>query len=122
MNIDHEPVDLSAVDAFADPVRLEHAIGRVMARGAPLLARRAAARGVLPLLAGWARPALAMAATVAAVSVGALASTGGSATAPTSMPAPVAEALGLPAPVSEWLVEGRDPVASDLIVALEGMP
>lgn len=120
--MDHEQLDLSALDRFGDPARLEGAVRGVMAQAAPVLARRATGRPVLSLVAVWARPALAAAAVVAALSVTSLAAPMGRAGTPSAPPASVAEALNLPAPVSEWLAEEREPTASDLILALDNLP
>jgi hypothetical protein len=121
--MDHEHVDLSALDRFGNPARLEGAVRGVMAQAAPILARRAQGRPVLSLVAVWARPALAAAAVVAAVSVVGLATPlEQKASVPSVLPVSVAEALNLPTPVSDWVVEEREPTASDLILALDDLP
>ena len=122
-DMDHEPLDLSPLDRFRDPVRLDGAVRRVMVRAAPVLARRATRRPVLSLVAAWARPALAAAAVVAAVSVAGLTTPLEQTASISSVPpVSVAEALNLPAPVSEWVVEEREPTASDLILTLDELP
>jgi hypothetical protein len=119
--MDHEQLDLSALDRFADPARLDAAVRGVMASSAPMLARRGAGRPMLSLLAVWARPALAAAAVVAAVSVTSLVAPMGRASTPSAPPVSVAEALSLPSPVSDWVAEEREPTASDLILALDNL-
>lgn len=121
--MDHEQLDLSALDRFAESARLEGAVRGVMAQSAPILARRAGRRPVLSLVAVWARPALAAAAAIAAISVAGLARPMERAASVSSVPlVSVAEALNLPTPVSEWVVEEREPTASDLILALDNLP
>jgi hypothetical protein len=114
----HEPpIDLTPLHPARDPERWEAMIASVTAR---VLAEGAAARSPLAFLAGWARPTLAAAAAVAAVSLGVVAATGREAAAAEPRPSTVAEELRLPQPVTDWIVEERAPSASDLIQALEG--
>jgi hypothetical protein len=111
---DLEPIDLSPLRP-GDPAR-ERMVRAVAARTAPALARRAAPRSPLLLLAGWARPALAAAAVVAAVSLAALA-----AVEPPSRIETVAERLPADGdPADAWMVEPREPNETDLIRTLEG--
>ncbi|HEV2150283.1 MAG TPA: hypothetical protein VGR37_22985 [Longimicrobiaceae bacterium] len=113
----HEkPIDLRPLHPARDPERWEAMIASVTAR---VLAEAAASRSPLAFLAGWARPTLAAAAAVAAVSVGVVATTGGEAAA-APLPSTVAEELRLPEPVTDWIVEERAPSAADLIRAVEG--
>lgn len=110
---DLEPMELSPLRP--DELARERMVRAIAARAAPSLARRAVPRGPLLTLAGWARPALAAAAVVAAVSLAALAAV---------EPAPdrlemVAERL--PAdPSDAWMLEPREPNDTDLIRTLEG--
>lgn len=120
--MNEEPIDLAVLDRFGAPGSAEAAVRRIMVRAAPALARRAMGRGVLPLIATWARPALAAAAVVAALSVAALAAPLRRDESSKVLASPVAEALDLPAPVDDWVSDGRSPTAADLIVALEDLP
>jgi hypothetical protein len=80
----------------------------------------AAPRGPLSVVAAWARPTLAAAAAVAALSLVALRP--GAATPEPAAPSTVVEALDVPSPVADWLAEGRGPREGDLLVALDELP
>lgn len=109
-------VDLSPLDLAADQLRYERLVRRVMDAAAPELARRARRAGPLALVAGWARPTLAAAAIITAIALGALAAIERNGVQPSGS---MADALGVPAPAAEWLEDGREPTASDLVLALE---
>jgi hypothetical protein len=118
--MDPERLNLSVLDPAADAERWERVINKITDHAMPELARRAAARSPLLLLAGWARPMLSAAAVLAAISIAAL-------TTASRIPQPVAqqaggmvEALQVPAPLATWLTEERGPTIDDLIVALDG--
>ena len=113
--MDMERVDLSSLDPAADRVRYEHWVRRILEAAQPELRRRARDAGPLALVAAWARPTLAAAAVIAALAVGIL-------SAVDRGPAPmdsVVDALGVPAPAADWLEDGREPTASDLVLAME---
>lgn len=113
-----ERIDLGPLDPTADQLAYERWVRRIMDAAAPELARRASETGTLGLVAGWARPTLAAASIIAALAAGALLTT--ERTAPLISDAPTAlEALGVPAPAAEWLEDGREPDASDLVLAME---
>ncbi|HEX5725777.1 MAG TPA: hypothetical protein VFX98_09955 [Longimicrobiaceae bacterium] len=114
-----ERIDLSALHpARRDPERWARLPAEIVAR-----ARRPAAappvRNPLLVLAEWAWPTLAAAAAVAGLSLVSLSSGGAEPAALPAGPVTVAEALELPAPVDDWIVEDRQPVAADLLVALD---
>ncbi|HEU0052875.1 MAG TPA: hypothetical protein VFQ39_06845 [Longimicrobium sp.] len=111
-----QPVDLSPLDPRRDPERWERLVHGIMARAA---IPAAVVRGPWVALAAWRRPALAAAALVAAVSIVALGTTETHAAA---APATVVEALDVPRPMSDWMVEGRDPGRQDVLVALDELP
>lgn len=111
-----ERLDLSPLDPAVDQLAFERLVGRILDAAAPELARRAREAGPLALLAGWARPTLAAAAVIATLALGALTALERTTVAPA---ASVVEALGLPAPAAEWLEDGREPTASDLVLAME---
>ncbi len=111
-----EPIDLSPLHPARDPARWEAMVANITVRA---LAESAPARSPLAFLVGWARPTLAAAAAVAAVSLGVLATARGDAGSATAVRS-VAEALNLPDPVADWIVEERSPSDADLIHALEG--
>lgn len=103
-----DPIDFSPL-ALPD-LRRERMVRAVLAR-----ARNASppVRGPLGVLAGWARPTLAAAAVVAAVSIGALAWPD----ARQAQPAPltIADGLRLPEPAADWIAENRSPTEADLL-------
>lgn len=109
-------VDLSPLDPRVDQLRYERLIRRILGAAEPELARRARQAGPLALVAGWARPTLAAAAIIAAVALGALLAHERARTQPTEF---MVDALGVPAPAADWLTEGREPTASDLVLAME---
>ncbi|HEU0014381.1 MAG TPA: hypothetical protein VFQ45_11890 [Longimicrobium sp.] len=97
---------------------------RRTALAAAVLARaqvgRAAPRGPLAVLAGWARPTLAAAAAVAGVSLAALAWSGTRAATEESTQT-LAEAL-IPERASPWVSEGATPSGEDLLAGWEASP
>lgn len=121
---EQERFDLSALDPFADTSHADGFVRGVLDRSALELARRRR-RGAVELpwsgvsvfnvVAGWARPALAAAVFAAAVSV--LALRLGQAQEEAS--SGVVEALAVPSPVMDWLVDERAPATADLILSLE---
>lgn len=113
-------VDLSALDPAGDSLAYERLVRRVMDAAGPELARRARAATPLAFLASWARPTLAAAAVIALLALGALFVTERS--APIVETASVTDALGVPAPASDWLAEGREPTEADLVLAVERRP
>lgn len=115
--MDLEKVDLTVLDLASDRLGHERLVRRVMAAAGPELRRRAAGSTPLMLLGAWARPVLAAAAVVAVLAAGVLAATErGAESAPAGS---VVDALGVPAPAADWLAEGREPTAADLVLAME---
>ena len=108
-----ERTDLNPLEL--DPERGASLIDAILARGEPILARYAE-RGPLVIVAGWLRPALAAAAIVAGVALGALlaARPDEAAAVPTT-----AEALGFPGPVAAWAEAGHTPSLEELVISLE---
>jgi hypothetical protein len=103
-----DPIDLSPLGL--NDLRRERMVRAVLARA------RASApvRGPLGVLAGWARPTLAAAAVIAAVSIGALAAWPG-AGQPEPAPLTIADGLRLPEPAADWIAENRSPTEADLL-------
>ena len=111
-----ERFDLSPLDP-QDDARFERMVGAITERARFELARRAAAQrqSIVELVAGWARPALLAAATVAGISLTLLATYNRSNAEPVVgayMPA-----SEVPASASSWYEEDRDPTIDDLLVA-----
>lgn len=111
-----ERVDLSPLDPAEDRLRYERLVRRILDAADPELARRARDAGPLALVAAWAKPTLTAAAIIAAIALGGLVST--ERTIPTDTDFMV-DALGVPAPAAEWLEDGREPSAADLVIAME---
>jgi len=109
-----EPVDLSPLDPRADHARWEGMVARIVWRAT-------APRTPMAALVSWRRPALAAAALVAALSAGVM-WWDGQASAAASPANTVVEALEVPEPVSDWIVEGRAPHGTDVLVAVDELP
>jgi len=114
--MDTERVDLSPLDPGEDRLSFERLVRRILDAADPELTRRAREAGPLALVAGWARPTLAAAAIIAVLALGGLAAFQRGGDEPTDS---VVEALGVPAPAAEWLEDGREPSAEDLVLAME---
>lgn len=114
-----EPIDLTPLHPARDPARWEAMVSGITARALPALAAGSAGRTPLLLLAEWARPTLAAAAVVVLASLAVFASVREE-QAETIPPQLMAEALDIPHPVADWIVEERAPNDSDLILVLEG--
>lgn len=96
------------------PLALPELSRERIARAVLSRAQTGAARGPLGVLAGWARPGLAAAAAIAALSLGALAwKPAGSAEA--ARPLTIADGLRLPQPAADWISENRPPSEADLL-------
>ena len=111
-----ERVDLSALE-LQDDARFERMVANITGRARFELARRAASsrQSVVELVASWARPALAAAATIAVASLTLLTLFRPSnAEALTGAYMPASE---VPATATAWYEEDREPTASDLLVA-----
>ncbi len=115
--MDRDPIDMRSIDPRADAERWDALVSRVNSAAAPELRRRAAGAGEMLYLTAWTRPILTMAAVVAVVSV-AVFRTAGSAVEVASVTS-VADALGFPMPVADWLADDRAPAEADLLLALE---
>ena len=115
-----ERFDFSALDLTNDSARAERMVGNIMWRARAELTRRAAARelGAVELVASWYRPALAVAASIAAVSLTLLATVRPGTTAQTTA---ILSASDVPAAMNVWYEEERSPTAAELfVVANEG--
>lgn len=101
-----EPIDLGPLGL--NDLRRERMVRAVLARAqvSPPV------RSPLGVLAGWARPTLAAAAVVAAVSIGALAWPNAD---PQPAPLTIADGLRLPEPAADWIAEDRPPTEADLL-------
>ena len=113
-----ERFDLSPLDPRED-ARFERMVGNITERARFELARRRSAQrqSVVELMAGWARPALLTAATIAGISLTLLAtfdrSNAGVLVTGAYMPA-----SEVPPAASGWYEEDRDPTVEDLLVSV----
>ena len=107
--MDPERIDLS-------PLGLNDLRRERMARAVLSRAQLGMVRTPLGVLAGWARPTLAAAAVIAALSLGALAwpSQPG---AEASSPLTIADGLRIPEPAADLIAEDREVTEEDLLVS-----
>jgi hypothetical protein len=115
--MDPERLDLS-------PLGLDDLRRARMARAVMARAQLGGARTPLAELAAWARPTLAAAAVIAAVSLGALAWPGGRGASATvaSTPLTIADGLRIPEPAADLIAEGRGVTEDDLLISWEPRP
>lgn len=117
----NEEPTFTMLDPSHDRDRWERLVGEITSRATPILTgyRLAPreARSPILYLAGWLRPALAAAATVAAIAAGTVFATRSESVA--APVATVAEALGYPAPLTAWVETGRVPSIEELAITLE---
>ena len=111
-------IDFSALDPTAERERFDEAVGRINAAVAPALAARRARAGVFGQVAGWWRPLLAAAAIAGIVSAATLALVEGPVVEGDSQTG-VAEAIGVPEQIAEWVRSDETPDPSELLIALE---
>lgn len=118
MRIDDDFRDLAPLRPSLDPDRWGRMVGAVEAAAAPELARRALLpdAGVMMLLSSWRRPAL-TAAAVASLLAGVFMLQG--TPAATAETPGLAESLGYPATVTEWVEGGSMPSVEELLLAME---
>jgi hypothetical protein len=109
-----DPLDLTPLDPTVDPVRWEALAEAIRLRAAPELARRTEAGDVLGLIGYWARPMLAAAMVVVAVSLSAL-----TMIRPPETFGGVVEALQLDEPVATWLATTGPLTTDDVLFAIE---
>lgn len=114
-----ERIDFASLDPTRDAKRFDAVVGSITAAAARELASRRARASVVGQVASWWRPLLAAAAIVGIVSIGALARLGTSATT-AETEAGLAEAIGMPQQVAEWVLTEDVPTPTELLVVLEG--
>lgn len=106
------------LDPSCDPARWEAMVRRIVHHAGPILARYAS-RGPADWLAAWVRPALAAAAVVSALALGALVAGDRDGTARDTAAIGMGDALGFPTPVTAWVSTGQPPTIEELVVAME---
>jgi hypothetical protein len=113
-----ERIDFSPLDPTVDDARFEAIVDTIGAAAESELARRRARASVVGQVGLWWKPLLAAAAITGIISVGALLR---------FQPDPsaeledvgIAEAIGMPDPVAEWVRSDEVPTISELILAME---
>ncbi len=112
-------IDFSPVDPTADPERFDQLVESIIARAADeLAARRMQANPVLQI-AAWRRPMLAAAAVVAVIAGTVLTQVRVPETMATAETDGIAEAVGLPVELAQWLWDGTVPSTADLFGVFE---
>ncbi len=115
MSEDPQAIDLSPLDPTRDAEHFEQVVSAITARAADELARRARATPIIEL-ARWRRPMLAAAAVLAIISLTVMSrlelpDTNAEATTG------VAEALGVPSELAQWMWTDELPTTADLFLA-----
>ncbi len=112
-------IDLSALDRTADAARFDRIVAQITDEASAELAARRARSNVIGQITRWTKPTLAAAASLAVISVATLTQIE-TTTARTADEPTLAEAIGVPAQVAEWLGNDESPTADQLLVALGG--
>ncbi len=111
------PIDLSSLDPTRDRARFERVVASINERASDELAARRSQTNAIAMLARWKRPMLAAAAVVALISGTILFSV----RVPPVDLAPqtdgIAEAMGIPEALAQWIDDDRLPTTADLISA-----
>ncbi len=114
-----ERIDFSSLDPTQDAERFDAIVHSITDAAANQLAARRARATVVGQVASWWRPLLAAAAIVGIVSIGALARSGTTA-ATTETEVGLAEAIGMPQQIAEWVLTEDVPTPAELLVVLGG--
>ena len=117
MSEDLEP-GWAGLDPSRDPERWEALVRGIVRRAAPVLAAYAA-RKPADWLAAWLRPALAAAAVVAVLALGALVAAGRGPAPGGATAIGLEDALGYPTPVTAWVSTGQVPTLEELALTME---
>ncbi len=112
-----QPIDLSSLDPTRDTARFERVVASINARASDQLAARRSQTNAIAMLARWKRPMLAAAAVVVLIS--------GTILFSVRVPPPdlapqtdgIAEAMGIPEALAQWIDDDRLPTTADLISA-----
>ncbi len=111
-------IDFSPLDPSQEAERFDGIVRSIMTAAAPQLARRRGRASVFGQVGLWWRPVLAAAAITGIVALAALARLETAAPAPTADTG-LAEALGVPEQIAQWVRSDEVPTPAELIVALE---
>jgi hypothetical protein len=116
---DERPFDFTVLDPTADPKRFSRWVDATMAQAAEELALRRAPWNPILQLASWRRPLLAAAAVVAAVSATVFTQVHVPETATTAATDGVAEAVGVPVELAQWIWDETVPTIAELVTNFE---
>jgi hypothetical protein len=116
--MNEERFDFSALDPTRDPERFGALVRSISSAAGPELAARRARANVFGQVAGWWRPLLAAAAVIGLVSAVAMTRWGANGQA-VSTDFGVAEAMGVPEQVAQWVRSDELPTPAELLVTLE---
>lgn len=111
-------IDFSPLDPTRDPERFDGIVRSIVGSASSQLVARRARATVFGQVSLWWRPLLAAAAITGVVALAALARLDDSAQA--AAPTGLAEALGVPDPIAEWVRSDQVPTATELLIGLEG--
>ncbi|MEE9197545.1 MAG: hypothetical protein V3U45_05330 [bacterium] len=112
-----DSIDFSPLDPTTDEARFDEIVGGIVARAAGELSLRRARSTTIVQLARWRRPMLAAAALMAVISATILSQVGGQEAATFSQTDGVAEALGVPGLIAEWIETDELPSTADLLTS-----
>jgi hypothetical protein len=116
--MDDDRFDFSPLDPTGDHERFERIVRSITGAAAGELTRRRARASVVGQVGLWWRPLLAAAAIAGIVSIGALLRYDGAAPVDDTEIG-IAEAIGVPEQVAEWVRSDEPPTTLDLLVTLE---
>lgn len=119
MNARHGPTPRPGdLDPLEEPERWEGLIRRIGERATDHLAQRRAAPSILELVARWARPALATAASLVLLAVAGALTLDGRGTDATGPELTLAQSL-VPSTFAAWITGASEPTVTELVLDLE---
>lgn len=110
--------DLTPLDPTDGQDGFERVVAAVLAAAELELAARRARQSVVAQVAGWWRPLLAAAAITGLISLVSLAGSDGRAASSTTESG-LAEAIGIPSQIAEWVRSDEAPTTAELVLVLE---
>jgi hypothetical protein len=114
----NDRTDFRELDPTTDPEHFEKIVASIMAAASPELQARRRRSNALGQVVSWWRPLLAAAALTGIVSVAALASVDSRAETTESQTG-IAEAIGMPAQIAQWVRSDEAPDPAELWLTLE---
>ncbi len=111
-------IDFSPLDPARDAERFDGVVRSILAAAGPTLAARRSRAGVFGQVGLWWRPLLAAAAITGIVALATLAGIE-DAIQPSPAPTGLAEALGVPEQIAEWVRSDQAPAPVELLIGPE---